>query len=88
MCYNQTLVDKDKILSPPPHIKLGLMENVFKATNKDTNNLDKCFEYLRDKFRDVSGAKLKEGIFIGPKIRETINDYLSEYLLTETEKSV
>jgi len=43
---------------------------------------------LRDKFRDVSGAKLKEGIFIGLKIREIINDYLPEYLLTETEKTV
>ena len=60
------------------------MENIFKATN----NHGKDFEYLWDKFRNDSDATLKQDIFIGPHIREIINDYLSEYLLTETEKSV
>jgi hypothetical protein len=78
------LVDKDKILSPPLHVKLRLMENVFKSTNSPGRG----FEYVREKFRNVSDAKLKEGIFIGPQIREIIKDYLSEHLLTETEKSV
>ena len=60
------------------------MENFFKAANSH----GKGFEYLREKFRNVSDAKLREGVFIGPQIREIIKDYLSEHLLTETEKSV
>jgi hypothetical protein len=29
----------------------------------------------------------KEGTFIGPQVSKIINDYLFEYLLTDTEKS-
>jgi hypothetical protein len=35
---------------------------------------------------EINDAKLKEDDFIGPQIREIINDDLSEHLLTETEK--
>jgi hypothetical protein len=42
---------------------------------------------LREKFPKLSDAKLKEGIFIGPRIREIISDDLFENLLTESEKS-
>jgi len=42
---------------------------------------------LREKFTKFSEAKLKEGIFIEPQVREIINDDLCEHLLTETEKS-
>jgi len=31
---NQLLVDTDKILLPPLHIKLGVMKNFVKAMNK------------------------------------------------------
>jgi len=37
------LFDKDKILVPPLHIKLGLMKICIKAVNKH----GKGFEYLR-----------------------------------------
>jgi hypothetical protein len=67
-------------LLPPQNITLGLMKNFFKAMNKHC----KCFEYLRDKFPKFSDAKLKEGIFIGPKIRGNVNDDISVHLLTET----
>ena len=43
---------------------------------------------MREKFPKLSDGELNEGIFIGPKIRVIINDYLSEQLLAETEKSV
>jgi hypothetical protein len=33
---NQQLVDKDKILLPPLHIKLGLMKNFVKAMKKES----------------------------------------------------
>ena len=74
---NQTLVDKDKILLPPLHMKLRLKKNFVKSMNKH----GKIFEVLRDKF-----AKLKECIFIGLQIRGIIKDDVFVNLLTETEK--
>jgi len=58
------------------------MKNFFKATNEH----GKDFEYLREKFSKPSDSQLKESTFIGPQIREIINDYLFEHLLKETEK--
>ena len=48
------------------HIKLGLMKNFVKGMDKTGRG----FEYVRKKFPNVSDAKIKEGIFIGPQIRE------------------
>jgi len=50
---NQLLVDKYKILLLPLHIKLGLMKNFVKAMNKH----GKGFEYLREKFPELSDGK-------------------------------
>jgi hypothetical protein len=80
---NPTLFDKDKILLLPLHIKLGLKKNFIKAVNRH----GKGFEYLRKTFLKLSDAKLKEGVFIGPQVRDIINDVLSEHLLMEAEKS-
>jgi hypothetical protein len=77
------LVDKENILLPPLHIKLGLMEKSVKAVN--TNSKDS--EHLRENFPKTSDVKLKECFFIGPQSRGIINDDLLEHLLTETEKS-
>jgi len=77
------LFDKDKIFVPPLHIKLGLMKNFIQAVNKHGRG----FEYLRKKILELSDAKLKEGVFIGPQVCDIINDDLSEHLLMETEKS-
>jgi hypothetical protein len=41
---------------------------------------------LRDKFPKLGDAKLKEGIFTGPQIREIVN-VLFLHLTTENEKS-
>ena len=32
------------------------------------------FVYLQNKFPRISEAKIKEGIFVGPQIREVLND--------------
>jgi len=48
------------------HIKLGLIKNFVKGTVKTSRG----FEYLREKFPNVRDAKIEEGIFIGPQIRE------------------
>ena len=52
------------------YIKLGLMRNFVKGMDKTGRG----FEYVRNKFAYVSDAKIKEGIFIGPQIRELIQD--------------
>lgn len=64
------LVDHQKILLPPLHIKLGLMKNFVKALDKD----GETFKYLVEKFPRISDAKLKAGIFVGPQIRQLLND--------------
>jgi len=48
------------------YIKLGLMKNFVQGMDK----IGRGFEYLRNKFPNVSDAKIKEGIFKGPQIRE------------------
>ena len=64
---NPPLVLSEQNFLPPLHIKLSLMKNVLKVMDKT----DRGLEYLRDKFPDVSDAKIKESIFIGPQIRKT-----------------
>jgi hypothetical protein len=47
------------------HVKLCLMKHFVKALDKN----GQCFKYLCTKFPDLSNAKLKEVIFVGPQIR-------------------
>jgi len=44
------------------------------------------FEYVRNKFPNVSDANVKEGIFIGPQIRELMQDKQFDEDLNETER--
>jgi hypothetical protein len=41
---------------------LDLMKNSVKVTNKTGRG----FEYMRNKFPNVTEAKIKEGVFMGP----------------------
>jgi len=45
------------------------------------------FEYLRNKFPNVSDAKIKEDIFIGPQISELMQDKQFDEDLNETERN-
>jgi hypothetical protein len=65
-----SLVDMQKNLLPPLHIKLGIMKQFVKAL--DRSGL--CFQYLSNKFLDLSDAKVKEGIFDGPQIPKLLKD--------------
>ena len=56
------LVLPGKIYLPSLHKKLGLMKNSVKGMDK----ADHGFEYVRNKFPNVSDAKIKEGIFRTP----------------------
>lgn len=80
---NTCLVDPQKIILPPLHIKLGLMKNFIKALDKTKP----AFQYLCTVFTNLSEAKLKEGIFVGPQIRKILDDTKFESLLTEVEKA-
>ena len=79
---NQPLVKPSKILLPSMHLKLGLMKHFVKAMNQE----EAGFTYLWEKFPRLSEAKLKEGIFIGPQIGDTIKDEYIDKLLEGDEK--
>jgi hypothetical protein len=74
----KSLVDPKKILLPSLHIKLGIMKQFVKSLPKTGN----CFKYLCKTFPDLSEAKLKEGIFVGPGTRKLMFD--EDFLLTMT----
>ena len=71
----------NKVLLPPLHIKLGLMKNFVKALHKN----GAAFQHLSTVFPGLSAAKLKEGIFVGPQIREVLKDIDFEELLNLKE---
>ena len=81
--FNPHLVLPEKINLPPLHIKLGLMKNYVKSMDKTGLG----FEYVRNTSPNVSDAKIKEGIFIGPQIRELMQGVQFDEDLNETERN-
>lgn len=67
---NLPLVERKNVILPPLHIKLGLIKQLVKALDKESA----AFRYLIQKFPALSEAKIKEGIFVGPDIRQLLND--------------
>jgi len=63
---NPPLVPPENIFLPPLHIKLGLMKKICQSMDKTGCG----FQYIRNKFPNVSDAKIKAGTFIRPQIRE------------------
>ena len=78
---NDSLVDRDRILFPPQHTKLGLIKQFTKALNKDGD----CFTYLCQDCPGLTMEKLKAGIFDGPQIRQLIRDPEFENSMNEVE---
>ena len=66
----ESLVEPEKIILPPLHIKLELTEQFVKAFgfNRD------CFKYICYTFPGLSEEKLKAGIFNGLEIRQLMKD--------------
>jgi hypothetical protein len=58
---NIPLINPEKFYLPPLHIKA-----------MDQNGAG--FVYFKNKFPSVSDENIKEGVFLGPKIRELIED--------------
>ena len=59
---SHSLVNSEKILLAPLHIKLGLMKQFVNALDRDGT----CFSYICSQFPGLSNEKLKAGIFDGP----------------------
>ncbi|UYV73505.1 hypothetical protein LAZ67_10003849 [Cordylochernes scorpioides] len=78
---NLPLIDSENIYLPPLHIKLRLMKNFVKAMDRNASG----FAYLKQKFSSLSEAKIKEGIFVGPQIRELQQDGNFQNSLNEVE---
>ena len=76
------LVGSSKILLPPLHIKLGLMKNFVKAMDKTAAG----FVYLNRKFLRMTEANIKEGVLIGPQIRQLLQDSEFDQALFGKEK--
>ncbi|XP_061471112.1 uncharacterized protein LOC133379577 [Rhineura floridana] len=80
---NKPLVDREKFILPPLHIKLGLMKQFVKALDKDGD----CFKYICRSFLGLTMEKLKAGIFDGPKICKLINDLNFTKFMNDVEAS-
>jgi len=70
-------------LLPSMHLKLDLIKHFVKAMNQE----EAAFTYLQEKFPRLSEAKLKEGIFTGPQIRDLIKDEYFDRLLEGNVKA-
>ena len=75
------MVDRDRILFPPLHIKVGLIKQFTKALDKNGS----CFTYLCRTFQGVTIEKLKAGVFDGPQIRQLTRDRNFEESMNRTE---
>jgi len=80
---NPALVLPEKIYLPPWHIKLGFRKNSVKGTVK----IGRGFQFVRNKYPNVSDTKIKEGIFIEPQMRELMQDKQFDEDLNETERN-
>ena len=65
------LMDPKNVSMPHLHMKLGLLKNFVKQLGKSKSNR---FAFLCNKFPNISEAKLKESIFVGPQICEVLKN--------------
>lgn len=79
---NKPIVEPDRVLMPPLHIKLGLMKQFVKALPQDSE----AFQYLKSFFSKLSKAKIKAGIFVGPQIKKIMASEKFLELLSTHEK--
>jgi hypothetical protein len=63
---NTPLINREKVYLPPSHITLGLVKNFTKEMDQNSA----AFMYLKNMFQRISGAEIKEGVFVGSQIRQ------------------
>ena len=76
-----TLVDRERILFAPLHIKLGFIKLFTKTLDKDGD----CFTYFFQAFPGLTKEKMKAGISDGPQIQQLIRDPEFENSMNEVE---
>jgi len=64
------LLNLENVLLPPLHIKPGILKNVLKALDRNSEG----FLYLCSKFPNLSDARGKQGIFVGVHIGKVMCD--------------
>jgi hypothetical protein len=79
---NTPLIKSKEVYVPPLHFKIGRMKNFVKAMDQNITPL----MYLKNQFPTMCDAKIKEGLFDGPQIRELKQDVKFEGQLNEVEK--
>jgi hypothetical protein len=79
---NVSLVDRERILLPPLHIKLGMMKQFVKALDRNSP----CLQYLCTRFTSLSHVKIREGLFDGPQIYRVMMDNTFTDAMTEIEE--
>jgi hypothetical protein len=73
--------DNSEVYLPPLYIKLRLIKIFVQAVDEESEG----FGYLRQKFPKLIEAKMKEGIFIGPQIKQLFKDQDFSTNLNSTE---
>ena len=67
---NDPVVDRNNILLPLFHIKLGIMKQFVKALDYDSDS----FKYISAPLPGLREEKKKGGLFDGPQIRNLMKD--------------
>lgn len=75
------LINKDNILLPPLHIKLGLIKSFIKNVGEE-----KAQDRLHVLFPKLSEAKIKAGVFNGPDCKKILSDKKFRSLLSPLQK--
>ena len=75
-------MELEKIIFPPLHTKLELMQQFVKAFNVE----DDCFQFIRTTFPGLIYDKIKAGVFDGTQSKKLINCKNFSSPMTEVEK--
>ena len=65
---NTPSINPEKVYLPPLHNKLGLIKNFVKKMDQNSTG----FLSLKNKFPGLSDDKIKDGVFVGPRVIELI----------------
>lgn len=76
------LVDPQRVIPPPLHVKLGAFSSLIKAMDQESP----AFKYYTEKYPKISEAKLRQGILVGPQIRKLTQDNEFTKLLKGNER--
>ena len=68
------VIKLDKVYLPLLHIKCELIKEFLKGMDQNSPG----FMCLKIKFPRISDCKIKEGVFVGPQIRELVQEVTFE----------